>query len=85
MGYIVDLTVILSGVFESTEDVSPGSLQLAIKDLVNSGRKTKIHAEIRNFVGVASAFTYYGHDLVMERIIDLITQFCVLPPSNGHN
>jgi len=84
MGYIIDLTVVLSGVFESTGDMSPGGLQLAIKDLVNSGRKTRIHAEIQNFVGVTSAFTYYGHDLVMERIIDLITQFCVLPPSNGH-
>ena len=85
MGYIVDLTVILSGVFASTGDVSPGSLQLAIKDLVNSDRKTIIHDEIRRFVGVTSAFTYHGHDLVMERIIDLITQFCVLPPSNGHS
>jgi len=84
MGYIVDLTVALSDVFESTGDVSPGSLQLAIKDLVTSGLKAKIHAEIRNFVGVTSAFTYYGHDLIMERVIDLITQFCVLPPSNGH-
>ena len=84
MGYIVDLNVVLSGVFESTGDVSPGSLQLAIKDLVNSGRKTRIHTEIRNFVAVTSTFTYHGHDLIMERIIDLITQFCVLPPSNCH-
>jgi len=75
MGYIVDLTVVLSSVFESTGNVSPDSLRLTIKDLVDSGRKTRIHAEIRNFVRVTSAFTYYGHDLIMERIIDLITQF----------
>ena len=86
MGYIVDLTVVLSGVFGSTSDVSPGSLQLVIKDLVRSGRKTRIHTEIRNFVGATSAFTsYYGHDLIMERIIDLITQFCVTPASNGRD
>ena len=86
MGYIVDLTAVLSGVFESTSDISPGSVQLVIKDLVNSGRKTKIHTEICNFVSVTSAFTsYHGHDLIMERIIDLITQFCVLPASNGRD
>ena len=75
MGYIVDLTVVLSSVFKSTGDVSPDSLQLTIKDLVNSGRKTRIHAEICNFVRVTSAFTDYDHDLIMERIIDLIMQF----------
>jgi len=75
MGYIVDLTVVLSSVFESTGDVSPDSLQLTIKDLVDTGRKTRIHNEIRNFVRVTSAFAHYGHDLIMERIIDLITQF----------
>ena len=76
MGYIVDLTVVLSSVFESTGGVSPGSLQLAIKDFVDSGHKATIHAEIRNYVGVTSAFTsHHGHDLIMERIIDLITQF----------
>ena len=86
MGYIVDLTIVLSGVFESTSDVSPGSVQLVIKDLVNSGRKTRVHTEICNFVRATSAFmSYHGHDLIMERIVDLVVQFCVLPPSNGRD
>ena len=82
MGYIVDLTVVLSSLFESTVGVSPGRVQSVIKDLVDSGRKTKIHDEIRNFVRAAPTFTYHGHDLIMEKIIDLIKQFCVLPTSN---
>jgi hypothetical protein len=74
MGYIVDLTVVLSSVFESG-NVSRDILQSTIKDLVDTGRKARIHAEIRNFVRVTSVFTDYDHDLIMERIIDLITQF----------
>jgi len=84
MGYIVDLTVVLSGLFESTEDVSPGGVQSVIKDLVTSGRKTSIHDEICDFVRAAPTFTYHGHDLIMEKIIDLIRQFCVLPTSNRY-
>ncbi len=84
MGYIVDLTVVLSSIFESTGDVSPGGVQSVIKDLVDSGRKTSIHTEIRSFVRAAPAFTYHGHDLIMEKIIDLNTQFCVLPSGKGY-
>jgi hypothetical protein len=82
MGYIVDLTIVLSGLSESTVDVSPGGVQSVIKDFVASGRKTSIHDEIRDFVRAAPTFSYHGHDLIMEKIIDLIRQFCVLPTSN---
>jgi hypothetical protein len=84
MGYIVDLTVVLYSLFESTANISPQGVRSVIKALVDSGRKTKIHGEIRNFVRAsAPKFTYHGHDLIMERIIDLIKQFCVLPSGNS--
>ena len=84
MGYIVDLTVVLSGLFESTVEVSPGGVQSVITDFVASGRKASVHDEIRDFVRAAPTSTYHGHDLIMEKIIDLIRQFCVLPTSNRY-
>ncbi|KAI0285618.1 hypothetical protein BC826DRAFT_1179012 [Russula brevipes] len=49
MGYIVDLSVILCGIFASVGDVSPFGVQSVIKEFVDSGRKANIHTEIRGF------------------------------------
>jgi hypothetical protein len=83
MGYILDLTVVLSGLFQSAVDVSPDGVQSVIRDLVESGHKTIIHREICSFVKAAPKPTYQGHDLILERVIDLIRQFCILSSSNG--
>jgi hypothetical protein len=85
MGYIVDLSVILCGIFASGGDVSPFGVQSVIKEFVDSSRKANVHTEIRSFVTATQpSFTYQDRDLVLEKIIDLIRCFCVLPFSDGH-
>jgi len=81
MGYIVDLSVILCGIFASVSDVSPFGVQSVIKEFVDSGLKADIHSEVRSFVGAAQpSFTYRDGDLFLEKIVGLIRCFCV-PPS----
>ena len=85
MGYIVDLTVILDTIFSKTSgDISPKDVLSTIESHVNSGSKSKIHDDIRSFVPEAFAIGSSGipqKDLILEKIIDLIKQFCV--PSAG--
>ena len=85
MGYIVDLTIILDDVFRiDPGNVSSTDIRLAIDRHVNSGRKDRIHRDIQSFVTETFAirFTVPQRDLVLEKIIDLIRQYCV-PPSMG--
>lgn len=80
MGYIVDLTVILHGVSLSGHDVSASKVHEAM-DYFKSRLRGQIHQDIRNFVTEESLFTYRGRDLVIEKVIDLIRQYCV-PQTN---
>ncbi|KAI9456382.1 hypothetical protein BJY52DRAFT_563201 [Lactarius psammicola] len=85
MGYIVDLTVILDGIFRmAADDMSPNHAQQVFERHVKSGHRDAIHRDIRSFITEAFAirFSVPQKDLVLERIIDLIKQFCV-PPSRG--
>ena len=85
MGYIVDLTVILDDIFRTAPgNVSSNDVQLAMERHVNSGRRDRIHRDIQSFVTETFAirFTVPQRDLVLEKIIDLIRQYCV-PPSMG--
>ena len=85
MGYIVDLTVILDDIFNIvTGDVSNSDIQSAMDGHVRSGRRDRIHRDISSFVTETFAirFTMPRRDLVLEKIIDLIRQYCV-PPSIG--
>ncbi len=80
MGYIVDLTVILDAIFNTTSvDISPENALLIIDRHVSSGIKNRIHRDIRRFVTEAFAigFSVPQKDLILERIIDLIQEFCV--------
>jgi hypothetical protein len=82
VGYIIDLTVILDGVFRvAAGDMSPNDVERVIEGHVRSGRTTVIHQHIRRFITEAFAirFSVPQKDLVLERIIDLIKQFCVAP------
>ncbi|KAH9018529.1 hypothetical protein EDB85DRAFT_2294479 [Lactarius pseudohatsudake] len=82
MAYIVDLTVILHGLFVLTRSVSAKKVQSAVKNYAGSSRSL-IHDEIRNFITeIPSAYqTYQKKDTIMEKIIDLIKQNCVPTPS----
>ncbi|KAN0136280.1 hypothetical protein V8E53_005885 [Lactarius tabidus] len=76
MAYIVDLTVILNGLFISSHSVSATEVQSAMKDYAQNGAWSQVHTEIRSFVA-EMPFTYHERDTIMEKIIDLITQNCI--------
>jgi hypothetical protein len=80
MGYVVDLTVIQHELFQSRRDVSASEVRRRMEYHDKSGPRNQIHYDIRHFVMVASASTYHGNDLILEKIIDLIAKFC---PSGG--
>ncbi|KAH9057194.1 hypothetical protein EDB87DRAFT_1131474 [Lactarius vividus] len=87
VGYIVDLTVILDGIFRvAPGDMSPNHAQQVFERHARSRHRDAIHRDIRSFITEAFAirFSVPQKDLVLERIIDLIKQFCV-PPENGGN
>ncbi|KAH9960952.1 hypothetical protein BJV74DRAFT_990984 [Russula compacta] len=84
MGYIVDLTVILDDILRTTGGtVSLNEAQSAVNRHVRSGRRDRIHREIRSFVteGFAIRFAVPQKDLVLDKIIDLIRQYC--SPASG--
>jgi phosphoenolpyruvate carboxylase len=76
MAYIVDLTVILNGLFISSHSVSATEVQSAMKYYHQNGAWSQVHTEIRSFVA-EMPFTYHERDTIMEKIIDLITQNCI--------
>ena len=83
VGYIVDLTVILDGTFRmAAGDMSPDHVLQVADRHASSGHKDAIHRDIRSFIAEAFAlrFPVQQMDLVLEKIIDLIKQYCV-PPS----
>ena len=84
MGYIVDLTVIMDGIFRvAAGSMSPQDAKLVFERHVRSGHRSEIHHDIRSFVTEAFAIrplVPQQKDVIFERIIDLIKQFCV-PPS----
>ena len=82
MGYIVDLTVILHGLFLSGRDMSVSKVREVVDYHFKSHLRRQIHRDIRSFVTEEALFTYRGKDLVMEKTIDLIRQYCV--PSTKH-
>ncbi|KAN0136727.1 hypothetical protein V8E53_005497 [Lactarius tabidus] len=80
VGYIVDLTVIMDGIFRvAAGDMAPKHALQVLDRHEKSGRKDLIHRDIRSFIAEAFAirFSVPGKDLVLERIIDLIKQHCV--------
>ncbi|KAH8979846.1 hypothetical protein EDB92DRAFT_1902620 [Lactarius akahatsu] len=82
MAYIVDLTVILYGLFSSARSVSGTEVQSAVKDFAKSSVRSQIHDHIRSFI-TQIPFTYQNKDTIMEVIIDLIKQNCVRTSSSS--
>jgi len=90
MGYVIDLTVILNDVFRGTGgNVSTNDAQTAIDEHISSGRRDRIHRDIRKFVtDVTETFAIRPQvqvrkDLVLEKIIELIKQYCNFPQASG--
>ena len=80
MGYIVNLTVILDIIFRTVSDSVTENAALMVMDKhVRSGRRDGIHRDIRSFVAETFSIRLAvpQNDLVLEKIIDLIRQYCV--------
>jgi hypothetical protein len=80
MAYIIHLTIILDATFSTMSgDIFQETVQLVIDWHVRSGKKDNIHREIRGFVREAFdiGFSARQQDLILDRIIDLIQEFCV--------
>ena len=80
MGYVVDLTVIMDGIFKvAAEDMTPEHALQIVNMHERSGRRDVLHHDIRSYIAEAFPirFSMAGKDLILERIIDLIKQHCV--------
>jgi hypothetical protein len=79
MGYIVNFTVILDGIFRTTGGNVTENGALEVMGIhVRSGRRDSIHRDIRSFVieTFSMRFAVPEKDLVLEKIIHLIRQYC---------
>jgi hypothetical protein len=83
MGYIVvNLTVILDGVFKAAAGSVAEDVVLKVTDAhVKSGRRDNIHWDIRSFVTKISAIRYAVPQkyLAFEKIVDLTKRYCAPP------
>ena len=86
MGYIVNLTVILDGIFRTAAgNVTENAALKVMSSHVRSGRRDSIHRDIHSFVAfvIRSPVRLAPQkDLVLERMIDLIRNYC--SPSSGN-
>ncbi|KAH9172741.1 hypothetical protein EDB89DRAFT_2164433 [Lactarius sanguifluus] len=89
MGYIVNLTVILDGIFRiAAGDMSPNHAQQVFERHARSRHRDTIHNDIRSFIAEAFArklsVQQSQKDLVLDGIVDLIKQFCVPHSESGN-
>jgi S-ribosylhomocysteine lyase LuxS involved in autoinducer biosynthesis len=79
MGYILNFTVILDDIFRTTGgNVTENAVLEVMGTHVRSGRRDSIHQDIRSFVieTFSIRFAVPEKDLVLEKIIHLIRQYC---------
>jgi hypothetical protein len=82
MGYIVDLTVVLDDIFWTTHCSVPANDAFTAMDRhISSGHRDRIHREVYSFVTETFSIRFPDpqRDLTLEKIIDLIRQYCVFP------
>ena len=82
MWYIVNLTVILDGILRTTgSNVTENAALKVMGTHVRSGRRDSIHQDIRSFVTETFSirFALPERDLVLDKIIHLIRQYCAPP------
>ena len=84
MSYIVDLHVILDDITKAAiRTVTDNDALEVMDEHIRSGRRDSIHREIRDFVTetypTRFAIANPPKDQVLEKIIELIRQYCDLP------
>ena len=79
MGYIVNLHVILDDIDRAGfRDVTDNDALDVMNEHVRSGRRDRIHRDIRNFVAETypTRFAKSQKEKVLKKIIDLIREHC---------
>jgi len=82
MGYIVNLIVILDRIFRiPAKNRTENTVQEVMGGHIGSGRRDSIHQDIRMFVAETfpNRFINSQRDSVLEKIIELIRQYCATP------
>ena len=82
MGYIVNLIVILDRIFRTpARNRSEDTVQEVMGDHIRSGRRDNIHQDISRFVAETfpDRFLNSQKDSMLEKIIELIGQYCTTP------
>lgn len=82
MAYIVNLIVILDGISRAAAtNTMENTAQEVMRDHIRSGRRDSIHGDIRRFVTgtYPIRFAIPQKDSVVEKIINLIRQYCAAP------
>ena len=82
MAYVVDLIVILDDMFRTAaNNVSANDAQSAMIRHVSSGRRDRVHRDIRSFAmeTFVTRFRVTQRDLILEKIVELIRQYCASP------
>jgi len=85
MGYIVDLNVILNDICRTTAGkVQANYVHQAMDRHVRSGPRDAIHRDINSFITANKTSVFQG-DVVLEKIVELIWQYCapLSPTANG--
>jgi hypothetical protein len=74
MGYIIDLTIVMNGLF--TKDVPKAGVKEVLDDYTKS-KKPQVHGDIRRFISDKSNFRFViNKDLVLDEIVRLINANC---------
>jgi len=80
MGYIVDFAVIMDQIFlTAASNVTEDAALKVMSTHIRSGRRDSIHRDIRSFVTFVVRTPVRPapqKDLVLQKIIDLIRQYC---------
>ena len=82
MGYIVTLIVILDRIFRTpARKMTENTPQEVMDDHTGSGRRDNIHQDISRFIAETFPIRFNNpqEDSALEKIIDLIRQYCATP------
>jgi len=83
MGYIVDLTIVMNGLFLRTRDASEEHVVSVLGAYAESGDLARVHNAIRTFVDNTEGWRLVNQEHILDEIIRLINAYCTDPSTNG--
>jgi hypothetical protein len=78
MGYIVDLTIVMNGLFLRTRDASEEHIVSVLGAYCESGNLGRVHNAIRRFVDNTEGWRLVNQEYVLHEIIRLINEYCAV-------